>query len=154
MVAVPNFNTTIIDEFGGLMRSVIIDQVLWPDGKERAGSSRQDSSGDKADDKVASSRRTSMNDVKSLHGAFIESCYHHCGYWGMIAIDGHTAGVAHQMWLQKERFIFEQIEMFPCHDCCTILHVSHQPPPSVPLASQSSHNKGYRNPWLNAIIGR
>ena len=52
--------------------------------------------------------------------------YHHCGFWGLIAIDGYTTPYAHLAWLNGDRSIFEQVELFPCHDCCTIMHVSKQ----------------------------
>ena len=54
-------------------------------------------------------------------------CYHHCGFWGLIAIDGYTTPYAHLAWLNGDRSIFEQVELFPCHDCCTIAHVQKKP---------------------------
>jgi hypothetical protein len=72
------------------------------------------------------------------HGAFIESCEHHCFSWGAIQIDGDVQAAAFQTWYEwvnavgsppdgdvggnssigGGRRVWNQTVAFPCTACC------------------------------------
>ncbi len=55
-----------------------------------------------------------------IHGAFLDSCVHHCGKWGAITIDKATSPIAFQAWYDKAtstRF-WNQAAEYPCDTCC------------------------------------
>lgn len=57
------------------------------------------------------------------HGAFLDSCFHHCGEWGSIKIDGQEQAGAFAEWYaalgtagaKKE---WKQGKAYPCAACC------------------------------------
>lgn len=133
-IAVPNWNVTVVDLFGGLLRDVVENQVmnmgtLPPPNVPTRSRSRH---------------LRPKNVTTPQHGLFLESCYHHCGFWGQIGIDGYTAPTAHMAWLANERAIYEQIAPFPCHDCCTIMHAP--TPPAFPISPLHQHQQQERQP--------
>eukprot|EP01084_Bolivina_argentea_P141557 248732_1 len=57
---------------------------------------------------------------KPNHGAFIDSCEHHCGGWNTIALNGVTQCDAFTQFYnnkQKQR-IWYQNQTYPCASCC------------------------------------
>eukprot|EP00052_Salpingoeca_macrocollata_P021749 m.187067 g.187067 ORF g.187067 m.187067 type:complete len:401 (-) comp21615_c0_seq2:1536-2738(-) len=58
------------------------------------------------------------------HGIFLDSCYHHCGEWGNIRIDGLVQATAFQEWYDKgseglaNKGFFNQNKAYPCAECC------------------------------------
>jgi hypothetical protein len=55
---------------------------------------------------------------KSQHGAFFDSCYHHCGEWDSIVIDGTRSGDAFKKWYQTGQGSYFQNQVYPCNTCC------------------------------------
>lgn len=54
------------------------------------------------------------------HSVFLDSCYHHCGEWGSIRINGDTQPIAFQKWYegqQKQPYI--QNKPYKCDACCS-----------------------------------
>jgi len=74
------------------------------------------------------------------HGAFLDSCQHHCGAggppaggnWGQSKIDGDLQGVALKKWYElgsealPNKGFYNQDQTYPCANCCS------QGPPPVP----------------------
>ena len=63
------------------------------------------------------------------HGAFIDSCSHHCFAWGHISIRGSVQAKAHSLWYYNQSTagarhgalqyrVWEQADAFPCEACC------------------------------------
>jgi len=57
------------------------------------------------------------------NGAFLDSCYHHCGMWNYIRIDGDLVSSALQKWYYGlgepgNKRLWNQNRAFPCYDCC------------------------------------
>jgi len=40
------------------------------------------------------------------NGCFLDSCFHHCGYWNSIVIDNTKSGVAFKNWYNGEKGLF------------------------------------------------
>jgi hypothetical protein len=61
----------------------------------------------------------------SKHGAFIDSCEHHCFKWGDINISGFVQAAAFAAWYNQNesavsrRGVWDQGRPFPCTACCT-----------------------------------
>jgi len=53
------------------------------------------------------------------NGYFLDSCYHHCGEWDSIRIDGVVSGPAFASWYisSKGGHYFQQ-QTYPCTTCC------------------------------------
>jgi len=60
-------------------------------------------------------------------GAFLDSCWHHCGSWNAIRIDGELVSVAFQRWYEglgkgaaarPEKRVWAQGQQYPCEACC------------------------------------
>jgi len=62
------------------------------------------------------------------HGTFLDSCYHHCGYWNAFNVGADTQATAFSKWYKlgsqeiasKGQFI--QGKTYPCPDCCKRQH--------------------------------
>lgn len=53
------------------------------------------------------------------HGAFLDSCLHHCGGFDAFKVDNFTQATAHAQWYTKGgRSLFNQTESYPCTACC------------------------------------
>jgi len=53
------------------------------------------------------------------NGIFLDSCFHHCGEWGAIRIDGQNQAQAFQNWYEgSQKKIFFQDMAYPCSACC------------------------------------
>jgi len=55
-----------------------------------------------------------------MHGIFLDSCYHHCGSWGSIVIDGLNQAQAFQAWYENDtpNAVHFQNEKYRCDKCC------------------------------------
>ena len=57
------------------------------------------------------------------HGAFLDSCLHHCGGFDAFHVDGFTQATAHAAWYAAgaapRRALYNQSEGYPCAACCT-----------------------------------
>lgn len=55
------------------------------------------------------------------NGVFLDSCFHHCGEWNAIHIDGKTQPFAFQDFYEGkgEQKAYIQGKPFPCHTCCS-----------------------------------
>jgi hypothetical protein len=58
------------------------------------------------------------------HGVFWDSCYHHCGEWGSITIDGQQQGAALVEWyngigVPGSKKMWRQGKTYPCPACCS-----------------------------------
>lgn len=56
------------------------------------------------------------------HGAFLDSCEHHCGQWNAIVIDGDNIASAFSKWYDSEphgKQLWFQNKTYPCQSCCT-----------------------------------
>lgn len=73
------------------------------------------------------------------HGAFLDSCNHHCGGWNLYYANGKSQAAAFQEWYHKgsealaNDGFFAQAQKFPCEDCCKA------PPDGENLWRQSTH---------------
>jgi len=52
------------------------------------------------------------------NGAFLDSCYHHCGKWNEIKISAHTSSTAFAQWYTTGAGVFFQDKVYPCTACC------------------------------------
>jgi hypothetical protein len=54
------------------------------------------------------------------HGAFIDSCEHHCFAWGAIRISGDDQAAAFAAWYERKAAsrVWDQGDPFPCVSCC------------------------------------
>jgi hypothetical protein len=53
------------------------------------------------------------------HGAFLDSCLHHCGGFDSFELDGFTQATAHEAWYRGgARKLFNQTQSYPCESCC------------------------------------
>jgi len=52
------------------------------------------------------------------NGAFLDSCYHHCGEWNSITIDGMNSGAAFLAWYNGQKGVHLQGKAYPCDACC------------------------------------
>lgn len=56
------------------------------------------------------------------HGAFLDSCLHHCGGFDAFTVDGFTQATAHAAWYAgaaPRRALYNQSEAYPCTACCS-----------------------------------
>lgn len=54
------------------------------------------------------------------HGAFLDSCLHHCGGFDAFLVDGFTQATAHAAWYAGgARRLYNQTESYPCAACCS-----------------------------------
>jgi hypothetical protein len=54
------------------------------------------------------------------HGAFLDSCLHHCGGFDAFRVDGFTQATAHAAWYAGQaRALYNQTEGYPCAACCS-----------------------------------
>jgi len=61
-----------------------------------------------------------------LSGAFLDACWHHCGMWNEIRIDGELVSVAFQKWYEgldgsgtsHPKRVWQQKEQYKCDACC------------------------------------
>ena len=56
-------------------------------------------------------------------GAFLDSCYHHCGAWNGITIDGDLVSAAFSKWYDTlgqpgAKVVWNQDKPWKCDDCC------------------------------------
>ena len=56
-------------------------------------------------------------------GGFIDSCWHHCGAWNQIRIDGDLVSTAFAKWYDglddpKAKRAWVQGKDYPCKECC------------------------------------
>ena len=63
--------------------------------------------------------------LRPPHAAFVDSCKHHCGEWGAIAIDGLTSPQAVEAFykmgaesLPNSGWVFQNAT-YPCASCCS-----------------------------------
>jgi len=63
---------------------------------------------------------SSLLKLRPDSGIFLDSCFHHCGEWGDIVIDGRTQATAFAQWYQnRERNkYYNQKGDYPCTACC------------------------------------
>ena len=53
------------------------------------------------------------------HGAFLDSCLHHCGGFDSFKVDSFTQATAHAAWYARgARALYNQSETYPCAACC------------------------------------
>ena len=61
-------------------------------------------------------------------GAFLDSCWHHCGKWNEIRIDGELVSTAFQKWYEglgpkgesvPKKTVWKQGQAYKCDSCCT-----------------------------------
>lgn len=60
--------------------------------------------------------------AQAQHGAFLDSCLHHCGGFDAFVVDGFTQATAHAAWYiggPGSRSLYNQTESYPCQACCT-----------------------------------
>ena len=56
----------------------------------------------------------------SRNGVFLDSCYHHCGEWDQIKIDGmQQADAFDKFYHGNEINVWYQSQLFPCNTCCS-----------------------------------
>jgi len=55
------------------------------------------------------------------NGVFLDSCFHHCGQWGNIHIDGKNQADAFMGWYNNGKKVFIQDKPYPCSSCCPSL---------------------------------
>lgn len=55
------------------------------------------------------------------NGIMLDSCYHHCGLWDSIRIDGQTQATAFERFYNKvgTQKIYFQDRTYPCAPCCS-----------------------------------
>jgi len=53
------------------------------------------------------------------NGAFLDSCFHHCGAWDSITIDNTLTGAAVKNWYEGKQGVFVQGKEYPCTACCS-----------------------------------
>jgi len=53
-----------------------------------------------------------------VNGYFEDSCYHHCGEWDQIKIDGMVSGPAFTQWYNTGKGGYFQQQNYPCAACC------------------------------------
>ena len=53
------------------------------------------------------------------HGAFLDSCLHHCGGFDSFIVDEFTQATAHAAWYAGDvRRLYNQTQSYPCQECC------------------------------------
>lgn len=53
------------------------------------------------------------------HGAFVDSCHHHCAMWGKIRVEGDVIADAFAKWYQDpSKQLWLQNDTYPCDACC------------------------------------
>ena len=61
-------------------------------------------------------------DYHELHGAFLDSCHHHCGEWNEMHVDGMDQSQAELQFYSKhsntDRHLWFQNATYPCNSCC------------------------------------
>jgi hypothetical protein len=50
---------------------------------------------------------------------FLDSCYHHCGGWNSIHINGLTQAQAFKLWYEGSKTEWFQDQTYPCETCCS-----------------------------------
>ena len=53
------------------------------------------------------------------NSGFVDSCFHHCGYWNQMHINNFTEADTFSLWyndIKKTAFI--DVKDYPCEDCC------------------------------------
>jgi len=65
--------------------------------------------------------QTFLQTNKNLHGGLLDSCYHHCGEWDQIVVNGlDSTEMFYNMFYHKSQSIFWfQNQPYPCKACCT-----------------------------------
>jgi hypothetical protein len=66
----------------------------------------------------------SLLDHNPASGAFLDSCWHHCGAWNLIRIDGDLVSRAVQRWYNSlgqegSKRLWNQGQPWKCAACCT-----------------------------------
>lgn len=72
---------------------------------------------------LASTLQTRLLDPSTVHGAFLDSCYHHTRYWGNITIEGDVQATAFAAWYASigtpgAKRAWVQGQTYPCDACC------------------------------------
>lgn len=54
------------------------------------------------------------------HGAFVDSCHHHCAMWGQIKVEGDVVADAFSKWYTNpgDKQLWLQNDTYPCDACC------------------------------------
>lgn len=52
------------------------------------------------------------------NGGFLDSCYHHCGEWDAIHINGVNSGAGFEKWYTTGKGTYIQNQVYPCASCC------------------------------------
>ena len=69
-----------------------------------------------------------MNNLlgNAIHGAFLDSCDHHCGGWDSIGIAGKTQSTAFPIWYANvgnsspdDQRLWIAGQAYPCASCCS-----------------------------------
>lgn len=79
------------------------------------------------------------------HGVFLESCFHHTRYWGLVVVDGDTAATAFSTWYASVgrgggtgggagKRAWVQDQRYVCAACCTRNPPSSSASPTPPPA--------------------
>uniref|UniRef100_A0A6B2L7Z4 Pectin acetylesterase n=1 Tax=Arcella intermedia TaxID=1963864 RepID=A0A6B2L7Z4_9EUKA len=55
---------------------------------------------------------------RNQNGAFLDSCFHHCGAFDSIRIDGLLSGPAIQKFVTTGQGVHIQVNTYPCEPCC------------------------------------
>jgi len=58
-------------------------------------------------------------DPHSQNSVMLDSCYHHCGEWNAIHIDGLTQAQAFKAWYEGNNKQWIQGQPYPCNSCCS-----------------------------------
>jgi len=70
--------------------------------------------------KLLTQRITKAVFSNPANGAFLDSCYHHCGRWDSIVIDGRNTSTAFADFYEgRSPHVFIQGRPYPCVACCS-----------------------------------
>jgi len=64
--------------------------------------------------------RFTAEQKNAANGYFLDSCFHHCGEWDNIRINGDLSGIAFAKWYTTEKGgHYFQEQTYPCATCCS-----------------------------------
>jgi len=52
------------------------------------------------------------------NGVFLDSCYHHCGGWTSIKVNGINQANGFKRWYEGDNTQYFQDKVYPCNTCC------------------------------------
>jgi O-palmitoleoyl-L-serine hydrolase len=91
----------------------------WQLGGGDAGINLTDTAAVNAWGALLSERIGSTLLAQPQHGAFLDSCLHHCGGFDNFVVDGFTQATAHAAWYAGgSRRLYNQTQSYPCQACC------------------------------------